>query len=89
MQFAELGPTLVCTLSASCFFGSGCTLSINKAGGNTYVAAPQAGVIAVRFEVRLILQVIPKPPLGNFYLKDYLQDFEGIQSFEKQILGSD
>lgn len=34
-------------------------------------------------------KVMPQPPLGNFYLKEYLQDFEDIQSFEKQIPGSD
>lgn len=60
----------------------------SKAGGHIYVAACQADAIALHCEVCLILQVIPKPPLGNFYLKEYLQDFEGFQSFEKQIPGS-
>lgn len=36
-----------------------------------------------------IHKVIPKPPLGNLCLKECLQDFEGIQNFEKQVLGSD
>lgn len=80
MQFAELGPTLACSLSDSCFW-SGCTLSISEAGGHIYVAAPQA--------VAIIHKVIPKPPLGNLCLKECLQDFEGIQNFEKQVLGSD
>lgn len=88
-QFAELGPTLGCTFSATCFFGSGCTVPISKAGGYIYVAAPQAGATALCCEVCLMQKVMPQPPLGNFYLKEYLQDFEDIQSFEKQIPGSD
>lgn len=80
MQFAELGPTLAGSLSDTCFW-SGCTPSISEAGGHIYVAAPQAGSI--------VHPVIPKPPLANLCLKECLQDFEGIQNFEKKVLGSD
>lgn len=49
--------------------------------GHIFVAAPQAGAI--------VHQVSPKPPLGNLCIKEHLQDFEGIQNFEKQVIEYD